>query len=79
MTIIDSFPEYAEAYYLNNISGTEIPNNLIRFCSHHIIQFLTDNGTEFKNTVLKEILAIHKTDIHFCSSNHPNSNGIIER
>lgn len=81
LTIIDSFSKYAQAYPLMSLSGTEISDNLIYFFSHHGIpkQIVTDNGTEFKNTVVSELLTLHKIQVHFCSPNHPQSNGVIER
>nr|CAI5851064.1 unnamed protein product [Callosobruchus analis] len=81
LTIIDSFSKYAQAYHITSLSGTEIADNLIFFFSHHGVpsQIITDNGTEFKNTVITELLALHKIKLHFISPNHPNSNGLIER
>lgn len=81
LTIIDSFSKYAQAYHLKSLCSTEIVNNLIQFFSHHGVpdQIITDNGTEFKNSVLSELLALHKIKIHFCSVNHPQSQGSIER
>lgn len=81
LTIIDSFSKYAQAYALTSLSATEICDNLITFFSHHGIpaKIITDNGTEFKNTVLTELLQLHKVKIHFCSPEHPQSNGVIER
>lgn len=81
LTIIDSFSKYAQAYSLNSINATEIADNLITYFSHHGIptKIIVDNGTEFKNTVVTELLQLHKIKIHFCSPNHPQSNGAIER
>lgn len=81
LTIIDSFSKYAQAYMLKSMVGTEIVDNLITFFSHHGIpsKIIVDNGTEFKNTVVTELLQLHKINIHFCSPNHPQSNGLIER
>lgn len=81
LTIIDSFSKYAQAYFLNSLSTTEITDNLIQFFSHHGIpkQIIIDNGTEFKNSVVTELLELHKIKIHFISPYHPQSNGQIER
>jgi len=32
-----------------------------------------------KNTVITELLTLHKIKIHFCSPHHPESNGVVER
>lgn len=81
LTIIDSFSKYAQAYPLNSTTALEIADNLITFFSHHGIptKVITDNGTEFKNAVITELLQLHKVDIHFCSPEHPQSNGVVER
>lgn len=81
LTIIDSFSKYAQAYPLHSLAATEIAENLITFFSHHGIpsKVIVDNGTEFKNITVTELLQLHKIQIHFCSPNHPQSNGVIER
>ena len=81
LTIIDSFSKFAQAYHLNSLTATEIVDNLIKFFSQHGIprQIIVDNGTEFKNTVVTELLALHKIKVHFTSPHHPQSNGLIER
>lgn len=81
LTIIDSFSKYAQAYKLNSAQAIEVANNLIKYFSHHCIpeQLISDNGLEFKNSVIKELLQTHKVKLHFISSQHPESNGMVER
>lgn len=81
LTIIDSFSKYAQAYPLKSLAAPEISDNLVLFFSHHGIptKIILDNGTEFKNTMVTELLQLHKIKIHFCSPEHPQSNGVIER
>ena len=81
LTIIDSFSKYAQAYKLNCAQGLEVASKLIKYFTHHCIpeQIISDNGLEFKNSVVKELLAVHKINVHFISTQHPESNGIIER
>lgn len=81
LTIIDSFSKYAQAYKLDSSQAIEVANNLIKYFSHHCIpeQIISDNGCEFKNSIVKELLELHKIKIHFISSQHPESNGMIER
>lgn len=80
LTIIDSFSKYAQAYRLNRLAATEIAKNLLNYFSYHCIRklIIVDNGTEFKNTVITELLGLHKIKINFCSPNHPQSNGTIQ-
>lgn len=81
LTIIDSFSKYAQAYALQSLLATEIVDKLLLFFSHHSVpkQIILDNGTEFKNSVVTELLSLHKIKLHFCSPNHPQSNGMVER
>lgn len=81
LTILDSFSKYAQAYPLKSLAATEIVDNLLMFFSHHGVpkQIILDNGTEFKNSVVTELLQLHKVKIHFISPHHPQSNGNIER
>lgn len=81
LTIIDSFSKYAQAYPLLSMQRTEIANKLLTYFGHHGIpkQIIADNGGEFKNDLLQELLKLHKIDIHFISSQHPESNGMVER
>lgn len=81
LSIVDSFSKYAQMYKLNSSQGIEIVNNLIKYFTHHNIpnQIVSDNGTEFENSLLKELLQLHKIEIHFISTQHPESNGIVER
>lgn len=81
LTIVDSFSKYAQAYRLNSAQGIEVVNNLVKYFTHHCIpeQIISDNGGEFKNSLVRELLETHKIKIHFISSQHSESNGIIER
>lgn len=81
LTIIDTFSKYAQAYSITSLVSTQIVDNLIQFFSHHGVpkQIITDNGTEFKNTIISDLLNLHKIKIHFCSPNHPQSNSPVER
>lgn len=59
----------------------EVPNSLIKHFTHHLIpeQIISYNGLEFKKSIVQELLAIHKIDIHLTTSQHPKSNRVIER
>ena len=47
----------------------------IHMCPHFI---LSDNGTEFKNLLMDNVLQQLGTDCIFSASNHPQSNGNLE-
>ena len=54
---------------------------MLLYFSHHGIpkQIISDNGAEFDSSLVKELLTLHKINIHFICSQNPNSNGIVER
>jgi hypothetical protein len=81
LTITDSFSRYAQAYHIVSAQGVEIVDNLLNYFTHHGVPrtIISDNGTEFNNSVVKELLSLHKIEIHFISTQHPPSNGIAER
>ncbi|KAI5756150.1 hypothetical protein M8J77_022526 [Diaphorina citri] len=81
LTIVDSFSKYAQAYYLDTCQAMEISSKLLEYFSHHGIvkQIISDNGGEFKNNILADMLKLHKVEVHFTCSQHPESNGIVER
>jgi transposase InsO family protein len=81
LTIIDTFSKYAQAYALNSLNSLEIVNSLLIFFAHHGIpkSITTDNGSEFKNVLLQELLSLHKINIHFITPHHPESNSPVER
>lgn len=80
-TLVDSFSKYAQAYSIPSTQAIVISDKLVDYFSHHGLPTLiiTDNGAEFKNTIIKELLAFHRIEVHFNSSQHPESNGIVER
>lgn len=80
LTIIDKFSKYAQSlpYLGTAISACE---QLLNFFSFMGIpkQIVADNGTEFKNETLKDLLKVHKINIHFTTPYHHESNAPIER
>lgn len=81
LTIIDSFSRFGQAYPLNSSNAVEIVNALVQHFSHHGTpqNIVTDNGPEFQNALFREFLLLQNINIHFTASQHPESNGIIER
>ncbi|KAI5730949.1 hypothetical protein M8J77_002522 [Diaphorina citri] len=70
LTIVDPFSKFAQAYPLKSCQAVEIADKLLDSFTHHGLprKVISDNGCEFKNAVVKELLALHKIDIHFVSS-----------
>ncbi|KAK9692773.1 hypothetical protein QE152_g34928 [Popillia japonica] len=62
LTIIDVFTKYAQAYPINGKTAVEVVEKLIeRFSIHGTPQqIVMDNGLEFNNATLKELLKLYK-------------------
>lgn len=81
LTLVDSFSKYAQAIQIPGKNAISIANALIKYFSFCGIpeKLIIDNGTEFNNDTVKEILNLHKIKIHFTTPQHHESNSIVER
>jgi transposase InsO family protein len=81
LTIIDSFSKYAQAYLLTAADAISVAKALRIYFSHHGTPqlLISDQGQEFKNNVVQELLDMYKVKTHFTTIRNPQSNGSIER
>lgn len=81
LTIIDYFSKLGYAKKILCKEAATVGQALIEYFSLYKVplKITTDNGSEFKNNLVKQILATQHIDIHFITPNHPDSNGPIER
>lgn len=81
LTIIDAFSKLAQALPIQAKTSLDICNAFLNYFSYYGIpeKITLDNGTEFKNENVKELLKSHKIDIHFTTPSHHESNSPIER
>uniref|UniRef100_A0A1B6DI21 RNA-directed DNA polymerase n=1 Tax=Clastoptera arizonana TaxID=38151 RepID=A0A1B6DI21_9HEMI len=81
LSIVDAFSRYGRVFKLRGAQATEVSDNLLDYFAQFGIPetIVSDNGTEFNNRVVKEIMQLHKIQIHFTSTQNPSSNGICER
>lgn len=81
LTIIDSFTKLAQAFKIISRNAIEISKHLIQYFNFYGTpeKIVCDNGGEFKNEVVQEMLNLHKIEIHFTTPAHHDSNGVIER
>lgn len=81
LSIIDGFSRYAHVYRVGGAHALETADKLLDYFTHHGVPeiIVSDNGTEFNNKVIKEIMELHKIKIHFTSTQNPSSNGLVER
>lgn len=81
LTVIDAFSKYAQAIEILNKTAVQVSKALIKFFGNYGIpdQITFDNGQEFNNEVINELLKLHQINIHFTTPNNPKSNSEIER
>lgn len=81
LTLVDSFTKFAQAYHIIGKTAIDISNALIKYFTSFGIpeKLILDNGTEFNNDTVKEILNLHQIKIHFTTPKHHESNSIVER
>jgi hypothetical protein len=79
---IECLTRWTEAAPLKNATAEEVKN----FLYDHIItrfgcpiHLQTDQGTHFKNHIIRELTQKWNITHHFSSSYHPQSNGMVER
>ena len=81
LTIIDHLTQWQQAYPIpdktaDTIVSTFINEHLsVHICPHYI---LSDNGTEFKNSLMDQVLKQLGIDGIFSAPYHPQSNGKLE-
>ncbi len=78
----DHFSRFTVLAPLPNESATTVAHAIVSYltCPYttpHVL--LSDNGTEFKNQVLREICTRFNIQQTFITSHHPASNGLVER
>ncbi|KAK3889412.1 hypothetical protein Pcinc_006591 [Petrolisthes cinctipes] len=82
LTCVDHFSRFVVLAPLQDKSAQSIAHALVNslFCTYTIPRvLLSDNGTEFRNSVLEEICKLYNIKQVFTVAYHPQSNGMVER
>lgn len=81
LTILDKFSKLGQAIQIKGTSAIEACNALTEFFSYYGLptKIVMDNGSEFNNEAIKELLKSHKIQIHFTTPLHHESNSPVER
>lgn len=81
LTLVDAFSKYAQAIEIPGKNAINIANALIKYIAFAGIpeKIILDNGAEFKNETVKELLNLHKIKVHFTTPLHHESNSVVER
>ena len=81
VTLVDSFSKLGQAIRISSKNATEIANALIEYFTYYGTpdKITVDNGAEFKNETVQQLLEAHKIKAHFITPKNPQSNGMVER
>lgn len=81
VTFVDAFSKIAQAFQIQSKNAVEIVDTLIDFFRYYGVpeQITMDNGSEFSNATVHNLLTLHKIKPHFITPRNPQSNGMIER
>ena len=82
LVLIDAFTRWCEIIPLKTLTAHEAAEAIVRavFLRHGLpAQVRSDNGTQFSNAVMDELLSILKVEHHYTTPYHPEANGIVER
>lgn len=81
LTIIDAFSKLGQAIPITGKTAIAICDALLEYLQFYgtPARITADNGKEFKNESVSELLTTHKINIHFTTPFHHESNSLIER
>lgn len=81
LTIVDAFSKLGQAFEISTKSTPEVVRALIKYFSLYGTpsRISADPGTEFNNTLMKEMLAFYKIDLHIGTPHNSSSMGVVER
>lgn len=81
LTLQDDLTRFVQAYPIPDKQATTIAKSLLSFCQHYGIpkRFHSDQGGEFVNNILKQLMKLLGSQHTFSTAYHPQTNGALER
>ncbi|KAL8126686.1 hypothetical protein AgCh_013813 [Apium graveolens] len=84
LVIVDEFTRYTWVYYLHTKSETASTlidhiKHLDKMVKDSVKVLRSDNGTEFKNSIMEEFCKSHGIKQEFSAPGTPQQNGVVER
>ncbi|CAH0719335.1 unnamed protein product, partial [Brenthis ino] len=81
LTLQDDLTRFVQAYPIPDKQATTIAKSLLTFCQHYGIpkRFHSDQGGEFVNNILKQLMKLLGSQHTFSTAYHPQTNGALER
>ncbi|KAL8118663.1 hypothetical protein AgCh_016254 [Apium graveolens] len=84
MVIVDEFTRYTWVYFLHKKNETAFTltdhvRELDKLVKDYFKIIMSDNGTEFKNSIMEEFFKEHGIKQEFSAPGTPQQNGVVER
>lgn len=81
LTLQDDLTRFVQAYPIPDKQATTVAKYLLIFCQHYGVpqRFHSDQGGEFMNSILKQLMKLLGTKHTFSTAYHPQTNGSLER
>jgi hypothetical protein len=82
LTLVDTFSRFTWLKALPNKAALTVAKGILELVGLFGIvpdEFRSDHGTEFTGSVTRELVSLMGTSVRFTVTDHPASNGIVER
>lgn len=81
LTLQDELTRFVQAYAIPDKEAVTVASQLIQFCQHFGVpkRFHSDQGGEFMNGVMKQLMKFLGSTQTFNTAYHPQTNGALER
>lgn len=81
LTLQDDLTRFVQAYPIQDKQATTVAKALLNFCQHFGIpkRFHSDQGTEFVNSITKQLMKLLGCNHTVSTTYHPQTNGSLER
>lgn len=81
LTLQDELTRYVQAYPIPDKEAITVAKQVLHFCQHYGVpkRFHSDQGTEFMNGLMKQLMKFLGSNQSFNTAYHPQTNGALER
>lgn len=81
LTLQDDLTRYVQAYPIPDKEANTVAQKLLHYCQHYGVpkRFHSDQGTEFMNNIMKQLMKFFGSNHTFNTTYHPQTNGCLER
>ncbi|CAK1599917.1 unnamed protein product [Parnassius mnemosyne] len=81
LTLQDDLTRFVQAYPIQVKQATTVAKSLFIFCQHYGVpkRFHSDQGTDFLNSMIKQLMKLLGSNHTVSTAYHPQTNGSLER